>query len=1355
MPQYGLYEEESGKIRNLSKEEARTELNTRLNAARTTQEKQNRMEDFLTGLHSGVRFNETSQTRREKVFGDKYKNILSTEERRKQIQKSGTELYQKDKNAKALRAANKKRYDKMKLRAVSAADRTGVSLTDPALVMVARFMTGSAKNDALLLSHYKKGGNNRAEALLEMMRLFMKLDPDSIDVSSEKKIADNSDKLENLSEKLYAIHHLITLSPDIYKSFGEDFQDTFEERYAKAKTVVTYYRLKKEVMQNNYYRTHLNREICKDINDKDTPEQKLLSELIWQSEGGLALFSRNLNENVNSGIINELVGALRTVNVRNNKQRLSEKILQRQEEIQKTGLSTHLDNVMLKEGQINSRGEVNPAGRAVRIKKLKLSGDASADLNDITKIMDQLDILNSASDFKKNNRDSYLLEQSDLQIKVCDTALAAKDILMRMRDSLLFLGRLRADGSIDASPRSQSMIDEYKRRYRNDLKAYADIMDILQAVKQMPFDPDSEKNMLSEKYEKTDITPELRASANQLLLELTENGFSDRDIYLRMKEIFRYSTIFAEEKLGSVFWDLENRAAALWREKRYLNLLEAKRLNLPGKNIDDELTMMKSYHDSRFGNTENGNGTEEGDWTYEPILALRNKAMEKKLDMKDMKDRAGYYMSQYEWLSSAYPDSYSGNLGLIPNILLTLAKYLYKWNRTADYGKNFYEGVKQNINKFPSLLREINAQTLPLKFQRGDADLVPPVEITRYFADKDKIAIAEYNNRLKDYLQDPGQIAPELMAHLRKLSEAVGIYSQTQCAVTDESIELELAAIDTFRNEAENYFMKKGRLDLNDPVTGIIVDIMKRLDSFTGGNLRSRMTDAEYAAALEQKPVFTQRSESDLKESNVKDLPLFTHRPNINDAKQGMCGDCHFLATLQALVSTDPDAILNMFHDVGDGTVLVRLYAAYDKSNRRVDDYTRISTEDVTVRPTYVRVRKDYERDGSFPLDSIWVQLLEKAVAAAGFNHGVAKVEESGRLRDFQYEISCGSAEKDLFHLTGVKVVYSTNTALSAEYQLPPKELEQERARILFNGIPMYLHEDLWDKLGTDSGAGSEEDDSETIFLDKLGKLLRDNREQTVKNTGILVDLITRKKLMSEEDTEELKAEILKIYDFNPEKLVEKVRDNIRTGSTKKDGDSDYEAPAKLFAQIINALEEKCSKQDILKLVHTKKKYYESLKREGENEANYKNRMSKTDHVTLSCNKAMLETNPDNRYSIDQMAALSDIKRSIRAGKAVAVYQHGHLLSAHDVKLYNGHWFILVKDPHNIKSIEYNKNRKGGVSKDTFLMGKAQKVMQYNRVRSLDNTIRTTVLGTSWWELNDFTKEIYAYTTLTTVPKSL
>ena len=339
MPQYGLYEEESGKIRNLSKEDARGQLNANLDAAQTTQEKQKRMEDYLTGLHSGVQFNETGQTRREKVFGDKYKNILSSEERRQQIEKSGTELYQKNKNARALQSANKKRYDKMKLRAAAVSDRTGISLTDPALLMVARFMSGSAKKDVILLSHYKKGGNNRAESLLEMMKLFMKLDPDSIDVTSEKKIADNSDKLENLSEKLYAIHHLITLSPDIYKSFGEDFQDAFEERYAKAKTVVTYYRLKKEVMQNDYYRTHLNREICKEINDKDTPEQKLLSELIWQAEGGLALFSRDLAENVNSGIINDLVGVLRTVNVRNNKQRLSEKIIQRQEEIQKKGLN--------------------------------------------------------------------------------------------------------------------------------------------------------------------------------------------------------------------------------------------------------------------------------------------------------------------------------------------------------------------------------------------------------------------------------------------------------------------------------------------------------------------------------------------------------------------------------------------------------------------------------------------------------------------------------------------------------------------------------------------------------------------------------------------------------------------------------------------------------------------------------------------------------------------------------------------------------------------------------------------------------------------------------------------------------
>ena len=54
MPQYGLYDNESGKIQYYGKNEARQELNTRLINAQTDEEKQKRMADFLTGIHSEV-----------------------------------------------------------------------------------------------------------------------------------------------------------------------------------------------------------------------------------------------------------------------------------------------------------------------------------------------------------------------------------------------------------------------------------------------------------------------------------------------------------------------------------------------------------------------------------------------------------------------------------------------------------------------------------------------------------------------------------------------------------------------------------------------------------------------------------------------------------------------------------------------------------------------------------------------------------------------------------------------------------------------------------------------------------------------------------------------------------------------------------------------------------------------------------------------------------------------------------------------------------------------------------------------------------------------------------------------------
>ena len=123
----------------------------------------------------------------------------------------------------------------------------------------------------------------------------------------------------------------------------------------------------------------------------------------------------------------------------------------------------------------------------------------------------------------------------------------------------------------------------------------------------------------------------------------------------------------------------------------------------------------------------------------------------------------------------------------------------------------------------------------------------------------------------------------------------------------------------------------------------------------------------------------------------------------------------------------------------------------------------------------------------------------------------------------------------------------------------------------------------------------------------------------------------------------------------------------------------------------------------------------------------------------------MSETNVNEMYDEKQMAVLQDIKSSVEAGKAVVCVSDNHAFSVHDVRLYNGRWFLLVRDPGNIGSIEYKRGPVGGIISDRHLLKKGEKLLRNHRVRHLDGTMLSAVLGTSWWELKDFDREMGMY----------
>ncbi len=101
---------------------------------------------------------------------------------------------------------------------------------------------------------------------------------------------------------------------------------------------------------------------------------------------------------------------------------------------------------------------------------------------------------------------------------------------------------------------------------------------------------------------------------------------------------------------------------------------------------------------------------------------------------------------------------------------------------------------------------------------------------------------------------------------------------------------------------------------------------------------------------------------------------LFVNNPSLNDAKQGLVGDCYFIVSMVSIANKNPDAIRDMFVDNGDGTFTVRFFAS------GVADYVTVNRQ----LPTYSNGNLAYSGSGHSALSAsttLWIALAEKAYA--------------------------------------------------------------------------------------------------------------------------------------------------------------------------------------------------------------------------------------------------------------------------------------------------------------------------------------------------------------------------------------
>lgn len=120
---------------------------------------------------------------------------------------------------------------------------------------------------------------------------------------------------------------------------------------------------------------------------------------------------------------------------------------------------------------------------------------------------------------------------------------------------------------------------------------------------------------------------------------------------------------------------------------------------------------------------------------------------------------------------------------------------------------------------------------------------------------------------------------------------------------------------------------------------------------------------------------------------------LFNGAPTMADSRQGMLGDCYFLASLVSIAQINPTAIHNMFTDNGDGTFTIRFYhgnlglfwqgdliSAGFLSGSGVADYVTV-TRDLPTLSNGGLAYSGYGRSALNTSTPLWLALAEKAYA--------------------------------------------------------------------------------------------------------------------------------------------------------------------------------------------------------------------------------------------------------------------------------------------------------------------------------------------------------------------------------------
>ncbi|MCR5279204.1 MAG: hypothetical protein K6E19_07150 [Lachnospiraceae bacterium] len=218
-----------------------------------------------------------------KEYKDEYKPVLKSAFKRKvKTSNKKSRLYAKNQNALAIEDVSTQLSEQR----AAFMDKTDIlskiESKEEASALSAYLDESTAEKT---IDDYSKGGADREAVLLGCIEKFLSIKTDRIRLNTDTDIARSSMLLEDIADKQASMLQLILRNQTIFNNLDKELQEKVYDKMGVLSNMGAYYRIRKQIITDPYYRAHYNSEVSRSFSVDDPVEKQRLTRLILIASG--------------------------------------------------------------------------------------------------------------------------------------------------------------------------------------------------------------------------------------------------------------------------------------------------------------------------------------------------------------------------------------------------------------------------------------------------------------------------------------------------------------------------------------------------------------------------------------------------------------------------------------------------------------------------------------------------------------------------------------------------------------------------------------------------------------------------------------------------------------------------------------------------------------------------------------------------------------------------------------------------------------------------------------------------------------------------------------------------------------